>query len=919
MLRTQAKLSLRRELKSTCVIALVAFAATACSKAQPTKDEILAHANGELAAQRYDSAVKDFREVLRLSPSDPIALRQLGIIYHDQGQIIQAYPLLKEAAELRPDDVDVQVNYGFTLVALRDFATARDAARQALDKEPANEQALLLMVDTAVSTDEIMETRKLVDDLRAKDLDRVGYHLALGALDLRERDHAGAEREFKVALDLDPKSSEAYSALGRVYWSRNDLEAADEAFKNAADLSPVRSVMRLQYADFKIRSGALPEAKAIVEDINRKAPDYLPPRVYLMKTACAERQEEDCVERIKGVLAQDPVNYDAVFLDGALSLAKGDAAKAVRAFEYLSNTYIRNPQVRYQLARAYLLFANTATPVDSRNAIDSAESRLNEAIELDPLFEAAILLFAELKIRKGSPAAAVDALLPLIKERPQQTAQAQYLLVAAYLALKSQDRAAAAFRQMTELFPKDPQPFSALGNLLLAQGNQGEARKAFEKSAEIAPDYLPAVERLVNLDIAEKQYAAAIDRAQAQIQKNATLAQPYALRAKVYLAQQDINRAEEDLLKAIELDANFEPAYTLLAQLYVSSNRPKLAIEKLNAFVEKKKTVPTLMQLAAIHERQRDYSAARDDYEKLLTVAGNYLPALNNLAVTYSEHLGRLDTAYDLAKKARDIAPNEPHTADTFGWVLFKRGEYSNALRPLQDAAAAVADNPEIQFHVGMALYMVGDEAVARTALQKATDAQIDFAGKDEARQRLALLAIDAGKPDARTELQKFLAQWPNDPAVTARLAQIEARNGSIDQAIKTYEKMIVDSPSYVPATRQLALLYGQLLTDDPKAYELVQKARQSYPDDPDIAKTLGILTYRRDLYPQAIELLKEAATKRQDDAELLYYLGAAHHRLKQWNECRGELAQALSLKLSAGLADKARQGLADCSDALAQ
>ena len=63
---------------------------------------------------------------------------------------------------------------------------------------------------------------------------------------------------------------------------------------------------------------------------------------------------------------------------------------------------------------------------------------------------------------------------------------------------------------------------------------------------------------------------------------------------------------------------------------------------------------------------------------------------------------------------------------------------------------------------------------------------------------------------------------------------------------------------------RQLALLYGQRSTDDPKAYELVTKARQAYPDDPEIAKTLGILSYRRGYYPQSLELLKGAAANSQ-------------------------------------------------------
>jgi hypothetical protein len=81
----------------------------------------------------------------------------------------------------------------------------------------------------------------------------------------------------------------------------------------------------------------------------------------------------------------------------------------------------------------------------------------------------------------------------------------------------------------------------------------------------------------------------------------------------------------------------------------------------------------------------------------------------------------------------------------------------------------------------------------------------------------------------------------------------------------KTYEKVVADNPSYGPATRQLALLYGQLSTDSAKAYELVTKAHQAFPDDAAIAKTLGILSYRRAFYPQSVELLKEAAAKRKD------------------------------------------------------
>ena len=901
-------------------LCLTAVATAGCSKDEPTKEELVSRAEAAFAAGQWDKAEMDYRKVLSLAPEDPAALRQLGMIYVDQGQIVQAYSLLKKGAELQPDDPEIQLKLGAIFLSGRGYTQARDAASQILEKQPDNDQALLLLADASRTPDDIADARKRIQSLREKGQDRASYHLALASLDLRQYEQPRAESELKAAVNLDPKSIEAHAALASLYWSRNDLKEADQAFKTAVELAPPRSPARLRYVDFLLKTGSSAEAKKILEETNQKHPDYLPPRVVLMKMACAERQDDDCAARVKNVLSQDSINYDALYQDGILNLAKGDAVGAIRDFEFLSNAYRQNPLVRYQLALAYLLHSNSKDLSDAnrRDAVEAAERRLNEAVGLQPLFDRAAMLLAELKIRTGNPAAAVELLEPLTKLRPQ-VAQAQYLLATAYLIQQKSDQALAVYRQLTESFPNDPRPPFLIGSVLLAQGKQADARKAFEKSNEISPDYLPAVERLVDLDLADKQYAAAMDRVQKVIDKDPKLAQPWALKAKIYLAQRDFAHAEPDLLKAIELDPKLEPAYQLLAQLYVASNRQEEAIAKLTAFVENNKAAPAapaLMQLAMIQEQLKHFDAARDAYEKLLTVAPNFPLALNNLAVLYSEHLGQLDKAYDLATKAKEAA-NEPHIADTLGWILFKRGDYNGALPLLQDSAAKLPNLPEIQFHLGMTYYMLGEEEPARLALQKAVDAPADFPAKDQARRRLTMLAIPAGTANAavRTELENYLRESPNDPAALTRLAEVQQREGAVDQAVKTYEKVVADNPSYAPAMRQLALLYGQLSTDSPKAYELVTKAHQAFPDDAVIAKTLGILSYRRGLYPQSVELLKEAAAKRKDDPEILYYLGEVYRQLKQYTECKGELERALTLNLSPGLADDARRALAECSE----
>ena len=154
-----------------------------------------------------------------------------------------------------------------------------------------------------------------------------------------------------------------------------------------------------------------------------------------------------------------------------------------------------------------------------------------------------------------------------------------------------------------------------------------------------------------------------------------------------------------------------------------------------------------------------------------------------------------------------------------------------------------------------------------------------------------------------------------DDPVALAKFAEIQERDGAGEEAIKTYEKIVAGNPLFGSAMRRLTVLYSQRSTDEPKAYDVAQKAYQAFPQDPEVAKALGILSYRREYYPRAADLLRQAALKHTDDAEVLYYLGAAHHQLKQRNECKTALERALGLNLAPALADKAKPTLAECAE----
>ena len=209
-----AMLSSAHTARTLCGIFLMAAASSGCSKHEESKETLLSRASGYLASAQYDKAEKEYREVLRLTPDDPVALRQLAIIYFEQNQLPQLYQAVEKAAEAQPDDADLQLKLGQTLLATGQVQQAREAALRSLEKQPGGEEALMLLASSAAGLNDLDETRQLLEEMRAKDQDRSGYHLALGILALAQKDQARAETEFNTALKVDPKSARGLYDFG---------------------------------------------------------------------------------------------------------------------------------------------------------------------------------------------------------------------------------------------------------------------------------------------------------------------------------------------------------------------------------------------------------------------------------------------------------------------------------------------------------------------------------------------------------------------------------------------------------------------------------------------------------------------------------------------------------------------------------
>jgi predicted Zn-dependent protease len=150
--------------------------------------------------------------------------------------------------------------------------------------------------------------------------------------------------------------------------------------------------------------------------------------------------------------------------------------------------------------------------------------------------------------------------------------------------------------------------------------------------------------------------------------------------------------------------------------------------------------------LAGEYEREGNIDGAIGIYEALYTENSSSVIVANNLASllsTYRTDPESLERAWNIARRLRGT--DRPEFQDTYGWIALRRGEVQEAISHLEPAAAALPQDPLVQFHLGMAYARAERNPEAIEQLQKA----VNLAGPADTRPQFA---------EARAEIARLQA-----------------------------------------------------------------------------------------------------------------------------------------------------------------
>jgi tetratricopeptide (TPR) repeat protein len=649
-------------------------------------------------------ALADAERAVQLAPTNEDAVSVLAGIYKAQGNADKAIALLQGAIKQLPAAVDLR------LVLAQLYAS--------LNQE-ANAEALL------------------VDLVRLNPTEK-SHRLRLAQFYARLNEPDEAERILREGIKSLPQERELKMALVDFLAARRTREAAEKELNGFIAQDPKDYPLRFALGQFYEQGKDFAKAEAVYREVITAAGLDGPGLTARDRLAALRIQQDDAAgaqKLIAEVLAKAPRDDDALILRGTLALAQQDPKTAIADLRAVLRDQPNAIGVMRSLARAHLANGEAAL----------AEETMRRAVDANATDAGARLDLAKLLIQLGKPEQAKPVVELLIKQQPNNidALDAQFKIAVAEKDLAAAKAAADAIVATN--------PKLALGYYY--QGAVAERAKRFEDAIrlysaalEIQPQAAEPLQSITRVLAGQNRVPEALKRLDDLAARFAQDSFAPNLKGELLLSQNRIADAILAFKSAIERQPTDWPPYRNLAYAEFMGHDTDGAIATLKGAIGKLPSPePLETELATLYGRVGKPDDAIGVYESSLRRNPKSDVIANNLAmmlVTYRKDRASLDRANQLS--AAFSTSTNADFLDTYGWVLYKRGDAMAAVAALQTALSKMPDSPVALFHLGMAQALAGQTDAARDSLTRSLKSGKSFSGMDEAKAALDKLANQA-------------------------------------------------------------------------------------------------------------------------------------------------------------------------------
>jgi len=568
----------------------------------------------------------------------------------------------------------------------------------------------------------------LEEAVRADDSPELRVELADLYASLNQND--AAEEEVRKVLARDPSRADARRLLAQVLLNQpperegreKRLQEAEKIYRDLLSEGEADPTSVLALAGLQMDRGDTASARASLEAYRSSHPASSPVDLHLARIYQQSGLVEDALALLRGVVAREKDNREALSALGASLEEAGRLDEAVQVYQKMVDLAPNNPYAHYRLAGALLGLKRyreaqahlvTALRADPRNVrvllalgqayegtleTDLAEGAYRKALERDPASMEARFFLARIHQGRGEDNEALGLYREILAANGAQgspSERALYVLTCIQVGV------------IQLLQKKYPDAIQSLGVAYQASGNPGPDLYALLVRTHIEAGQLEEASKV--LAEGREKYPDDLEMVAAE--------------GEILLRESRPEQARKVFRELLDLAGGSEGAYLGVLQSHLRAEKLKESEPWVREAVRKHPGSRDLeFQAAALEERLGHYRDAEKKFRDLISKRPEDAEALNYLGYMLADRGVQLEDALRLLEKAVGLDPENAAYLDSLGWVHYRLGRFDRAEAYLKEAVRGSRGDPTILEHLGDVLGALGRVSEALDAYRKSLE-----------------------------------------------------------------------------------------------------------------------------------------------------------------------------------------------------
>ncbi len=518
-----------------------------------------------------------------------------------------------------------------------------------------------------------------------------------------------AENAFKMTLEMNPGNPNAASYLARMAIQAGNFDAADAYYRQILKYHPNHKPTLLMQEKLSIRKQFQAQdfaaALKTATQLNHAQPDQPDPLVLMGIAYIGKEDRDQAKNAFQQALQLQPGNPKAALNLALLSIQSGDLNKA-------RNYYQQILEYHPDYQSALLGLANLEARQGNN---DVALAFLKKAVQQNPEAMEPLVAMARFQLNSGN----VQQALTILNTIPPQYADQPLLLETlgeTQLTAKNWTDALATLQKWVKLQPKSAQAHYLVSAAYLANKDRKAAKSALIKGLKLNPDLLAASE-LMTLMVSTEASLKDKDKLVLALKKTQPEhPQVMDLEAQLALTHGDAKNAVVIYQKLQQRYPDNSAWVKTLARAQWQAGEKENSLTTLNTWLLRHADDTNIryMQASAYMQLNKE-NEAKAALTQIVEQSPDYVPALNNLAWLLRDDNPKRALAY--AEHAHQLSPNNPAVMDTLGVLLLQQGDKVKALELLAEAQTLNPNNSSIAYHYAKALTKNGKQEQAQKIL----------------------------------------------------------------------------------------------------------------------------------------------------------------------------------------------------------